>query len=276
VSVLLGQRLLERRGVLPKLLRRGRQRKRVLSAVSPTSEAVARTRAARIWKQRRAVELESAERFRSIGAELAAHGISSGLVDMAEQAALDEIRHADLCSTLANAFDAACDSTLSTTPSVRRVAPSYLIGREALVYEVVALSCVTETLSTALLGNLVERARDELAKETMHSILRDEVKHSRLGWAVLAEAHASGVRDCVSPHLIDMLSATLGTGFLSPSSPRVDPSDAILAGLGALEVDAQRHVVGEAFECVIFPGLERYGIDTVAAKQWLRDRAVQR
>lgn len=250
----------------------------MLSAVSPTGpEAVARTRAARIWEQRRAVELESAERFRTIGAELAAHGVSPGLVDMAEQAALDEIRHADLCAMLANAFGAASsDSRRSTAPSVRRVAPSYLTGREALVYEVVALSCVTETLSTALLGILVERARDELAKETMHSIFRDEVRHSRLGWAVLAEAHTSGLRDCVSPHLIDMLSATLGVGFLSPSSPRADPSDAILAGLGALELDAQRHVVSEAFECVIFPGLERYGIDTVAAKQWLRDRAVQR
>jgi hypothetical protein len=149
------------------------------------------------------------------------------------------------------------------------VAPPGLEGRDALLYELVALSCVTETLSTALLGALVEAARDSVAKETMHSILRDEVRHSRLGWAFLAEAHATGARDVVAPHLPCMLAATLGTASLAPAAST--PDDAELAGYGELEPSTSVRVMRECFEEVIFPGLSRFGIDTAPGERWLAE-----
>ena len=98
---------------------------------------------------------------------------------MAKRASSDELRHAEKCLDLVRHFGGAVEAPKA--PEARPVAPSSLETRERLLYEVVALSCVTETLSAALLGALVERARDSLAKSVLHSILRDEVGHVAIG-----------------------------------------------------------------------------------------------
>ena len=232
----------------------------------------ARTLAGRVWKVRSLFELEAADRFRILASELSALGTSEAVVTLAREAATDELRHAELCEGLAAHFG----EPAQARPAIvfRRVAPAHLAPGERLLYEVVAMSCVTETLSTALLGTLVDRARDTLAKQTMKSILRDEVKHSQLGWAFLAEQHARGAPDCVSSHLGPMLEATMGDELYATNAP-TDPSDDALAGLGALERLERRRIVRETLELVVFPGLERFGIDTAPGRRWLRQRTQQ-
>jgi hypothetical protein len=144
------------------------------------------------------------------------------------------------------------------------VAPERWPREQRLLYEIVAMSCVTETLSTALLGALVEQASDSLTKHTMHSILRDEVMHSQVGWAFLAEQRARGAPDCIGPHLPAMLHSTLGSGFFD-----TDPLAAELSGLGCLDGASTRRIVGEALRLVIFPGLARFGIDVDPGLDWL-------
>jgi hypothetical protein len=156
--------------------------------------------------------------------------------------------------------------------TVSPVASEHWPRAERLLYELVAMSCVTETLSTALLGVLVERARDSLTRRTMHSILRDEVGHSRLGWAYLAERCQQGARDCVGEHLPAMLADTVGPELFRAAT-RDDPLAEELTGLGSLDVDSSRHVVRETLEQVIFPGLERFGIDVGPGRRWLATTA---
>lgn len=229
----------------------------------------ARELAARVWSFRLGSELEAAERFRALAPLLRAAGASEVIVGMAEDAVADELRHAELCRQLVRHFGGAPPPEPQI--ALRWTAPAGLEGRERILYEVVALSCVTETLSTALLGELVARATDPVCRQAMHSILCDEVKHSRLGWALLAEEHSRFVRDCVGPHLPDMLAATLGDElFRSVVAP--DPSLANLAGLGSLERADRSRVVKEALESVIFPGLELFGIQTALGRRWLDAR----
>jgi ferritin-like protein len=246
------------------LLLQGRQRRRRLLPVT------ARALAARVWTNRRRVELEAATRFRLLSTALAEHGSSETIVSLAREAAADELRHADRCATLVEHFGGDPPPTLAAPPTVPRVAPAGLPARDALLFEIVALSCVTETLSTALLGALVDAARDSLAKETMHGILRDEVRHSRLGWAHLAEAHASGAPDVVSAHLPAMLATTLGTDLFDPTPPNA--TDELLSGYGALTRPESLRVTRDCFHHVVFPGLERFGIDTAGGKRWLASR----
>ncbi len=214
-------------------------------------------------------ELEAAERFRTLASQLSTLGASEAVVTLAREAINDELRHAELCEILAAHFG----EPVPPRPAIaiRRVAPPELAPSDSVLYEVVAMACVTETLSTALLGSLVERARDSLAKQTMQSILRDEVSHSRLGWAFLAEQHARGASDCISPHLGPMLDATLGDEFFATLAPS-DPTEEMLTGLGVLGRAERRRIVGETLELVIFPGLERFGIDTALGKNWFRER----
>lgn len=229
----------------------------------------ARDLAARVWSFRLGSELEAAQRFAALAPRLRAAGASEQVVGMAEDAAADELRHAEVCRQLVQHFGGAPPP--EPTLALSWTAPLGVEGRERLVYEIVALSCVTETLSTALLGELVARATDPMCKQAMHSILRDEVKHSRLGWAFLAEEHARLVRDCVGPHLPDMLEATLGDELFK-ASETPDPRLAQLAGLGSLERPDRLRVVREALERVIFPGLELFGIETSPGRGWLNAR----
>jgi hypothetical protein len=217
------------------------------------------------------MEREAAERFRRLSAELVRFGASAVVMEMARRAATDELRHAERCLDLVSHFGEMVPA-MEVAPA-RTVAPRSLDERERVLYEVVALSCVTETLSTALLGALVERARDPLAKETLHSILCDEIEHSRLGWAFLAEEHARGARDCVSEWLGPMLSSTFSDELFDASSD-ASALDRALAGFGALERAERQRVVRETLHAVVFPGLERFGIDTTRGRSWLGNKTL--
>ena len=232
------------------------------------SNESARALAARAWRYRLGSELEAANHFRILASALGAADASGAVVGLALEAAEDELRHAELCRKLVTHFG----GTVSSQPTItsRRVAPAELGARERLLYAIVALSCVTETLSTAILGELVDRASDSVAKQAMQSILRDEVNHSRIGWAFLAEEHARGANDCIGEYLPGMLSATVSDDLFAADAADLGAQE--LAGFGVLERGDRRRIVRETLDLVVFPGLERFGIDVQAGRNWLRER----
>jgi hypothetical protein len=237
-----------------------------MSAAPPEQS---RRLAARVWSARCVVERDAARRFEQLAAELDAQGASSNVTGLARKAAADELRHAEICESLGRHFGSPPVGVAESFP-LRRVAPPYLGRRDALAYEVVALCCVTETLSTALLGGLVERTTDGLVRWGLQSILRDEVRHSRLGWAYLAETAPPKAMAAVSRHLPALLAATLSDELFDESTASF--SEAALAGLGQLERAERRRITHETLEKVVFPGLELFGADAEAGRRWLRGR----
>jgi bacterioferritin (cytochrome b1) len=267
LPLLLGGRLPEyRRNVLPGLLQ-GSDARLLRPMTAGERAHPVETLARRLWENRLVSELEAAQRFSALVPTLATLGASKAVIAMVERAAADELRHADSCRDLVRHFGGAPDSSTQAV-CLQPVAPPSILGRDRVLYEIVAQSCVTETLSTALLGELVTRARDPRCRQVMHSILRDEVNHSRLGWAYLAEEHARGLGDCVGPFLPSLLDATLGDGFFSLPAA-VGPQPTELAGLGSLELSERQRIVRETLLQVVFPGLDRFGIDTALGRRWL-------
>jgi hypothetical protein len=226
--------------------------------------------AAHVWRARAVAELEAAARFDRLATELREVGAVTPVVDMARAAAEDERRHATLCRRLARHFGGPALVEIAPPPP-RPVGPRGLGQRERVLFEVVAMGCVTETLSAAILGGLVERASDPEARAVMLEILRDEVRHARLGWAHLAAERARGVGDVISSHLPAMLEATVNDALLAAPATKdaTDPDAAALAGLGSLPIGVRRHLFEETLCHVIFPGLEHVGIDTRGARGWL-------
>lgn len=224
----------------------------------------ARSLAAQVWSTRLHAEEEAARHFRALTDALKTTGASAHLVAMAEQAHADELRHASVCRDLIEHFGG---RGRDASPSAAQGhVPVALVDRQQLLREVVALSCITETLSTALLAELVRAARDEVSERAMRSILRDEVSHSRLGWAYLAEAHAAGAPDCVGPRLASMLDTSLGADFWRTEAPA--PFESELAGFGQLPRADRQRLVLETLHGVVFPGLELFGIDVALGKAW--------
>jgi hypothetical protein len=64
----------------------------------------ARELAARVWSFRLGSELEAAQRFRALAPLLREAGASEAIVGMAEDAVVDEPRHAELCRQLVRHF----------------------------------------------------------------------------------------------------------------------------------------------------------------------------
>lgn len=236
------------------------------------AEQATRSRAARVWAQRAEEELVAAERFERLADELDRFGAAPEVVALARQAGPDERRHHKLCLALAKRLGVH-DATLRgprarTTPVP--LSPRGLTGRERTLYEVVAMSCVTETLSAALLGVMAERATDEAVRETVRSVLRDEVQHSRVGWAHLAHESPAGCADTVRDLLPAVLSGTVGDALFVEGGD--DAEAPALSGYGVLSRAESAAIFAETMRGVVFPGLERFGVDAAKARQWLDAR----
>jgi hypothetical protein len=230
-----------------------------------------RAHAGALWSFRAGAELDASARFARIADALARNDAHPDVVELARKAATDELRHYDRCAALAQRF--------GTTPPPKRirVAPPLCVAagdeRRQTLYEAIAMGCVTESLSVALLLEMRTAAQDEVVDETIGEILRDEIQHSRLGWAHLAAEHGAIDLDFVGAKLPGMLADTLHEEVFATPDPHEDES---LAGLGGLPRRRRVAVVIEALEEIVFPGLVRFGIDVASAHAWLDERVPSR
>jgi hypothetical protein len=215
--------------------------------------------AARIWRFRESIEWKARALFTGLAEDLQRLGAEPRLVEMASQAAADETRHASLCADLVDRFGGAPEA-LDRSRALP-LGPADLSDDRRALYASVAVSCVTETLSTALLLEIRRRATDRAVASVVREILKDEVDHARIGWAHLAiEAGRGGVA-WLAPHLTGMLHDALPP---EQEPHRALPSD--LGDFGILPPREVRSVFRQVASDVIFPGLERYGVDTGDAR----------
>ncbi|MCI0569402.1 MAG: ferritin-like domain-containing protein [Myxococcaceae bacterium] len=237
-----------------------------MSADAPVAlTAPERRLVAEAWAFRREVEREAALRFARLSEQLQSLGAPETLVALARRAAGDEERHAVLCAELALFYG---HPGLPAGPlELREVAPTRLGLRERVLYELVAACCVSETESTATLTALLTPDGAPEVQRVLRDILRDEVAHSRLGWAALAREHAVGATGWLSRYVPAMLEGNAGKGLFVEATP--DAESPALLRHGVLPHARKREVFVRALEDVVFPGLERFGVDAGPARGWL-------
>jgi hypothetical protein len=229
----------------------------------------ARRRAAEAWRFRHAVESEAALRFARLGERLLAIGADAALTERARAASREEERHAALCAELAAEYGAALPPGPAEEPA--EVAPASLPLRARVLYEVVAACCVAETESVAVLTTLLDAAPRPRVREVLHELARDEVQHARLGWAHLAGEHAAGETAFLAPLVPAMLEGNAPPDLFLRPDP--DDDDEALLAEGVLPRTLQRQVFTTAMTTVVFPGLERFGVDAGPARAWLARRS---
>ncbi len=227
----------------------------VLDASVP---APVRDTVAAMWRYRERVEHEAAALFSALAVDLDTAG-HPALAHRARVAAEDERRHADRCRAIVDA----CGVDLPPlTPRVfdlgpvadaagRAGAPDP--GRRAL-YASVAIACITETLSCALLIAMRDAATFGPTRAAVDEIIKDEIEHSRIGWAHLATCAARADVSWLAAHVAAMRAAALthDVGEL----PTADD----LAGYGILPRSRVTTIVDATWRDVIVPGLARNGI----------------
>jgi hypothetical protein len=135
------------------------------------------------WQRDGFLEHASVASFGRFALELLAVGAPARLVAAAHAAALDEVRHAQLCFDLAHAYgaDAADPGPMPMGGSVTVSSDPADIARRAVIE-----GCVGETLAAVLASEQYRLAEDPVVRETLRVIAEDEARHAELAWAAVA------------------------------------------------------------------------------------------
>lgn len=208
---------------------------------------------ARVWRFRERIELEAADQFERLAVELARVEADPAVIELAREAAYDERTHALLCRGLVERFEPGL-APLPPTLGLH-LGPHRQSRRRAVLYASVAMSCVTETLSAALLLHMHRAATDEAVRATVHHILKDEIDHSRLGWAHLAAEAGRGDVSWLAPHVPAMLREAMAADLEPMAASSED-----LSAYGILPAARVHAIFDQTVAQVIAPGLARYGV----------------
>jgi hypothetical protein len=194
--------------------------------VAPESER------AEAWAKAGAAEHASVAAFARLALELLSHGAPSELLTGVHQAALDEIRHAELCFSLAERFGSA------------RVRPGAFpftgapVGSGSLAaFAAAALreGCLGETLGAHVTEVAAALAPESEIREALASIAAEEATHAVLSFRIVAWALAAG-----GPHVRAAVLAALDRPW-----PRLDVNELALRSnvdVEALSAAAERGV----------------------------------
>ena len=224
---------------------------------SSQSEIIART-----WQRRAQREAHLALRFGSLQNALRAHEATPTVLKLVEQTAQDCQRHVEAYLTVARNFEPAAQIESPSRPGP--LAPPQLSIEEKIVYELVALSCIEETLTGALFGKVYALAKHPKIKLTAHLAFQDEIWHSRLGWAHLGNWGQSNDVTWLSEHLSQLLVGTEHHELFDKESHHL-PSE-----YGELNRSAKQELLRESLVTIILPGLESFGIEITQGRQWLK------
>jgi len=222
------------------------------------------------WAFRTRAEIEATARFARMATELAEVGATPVVVRGAADASADELRHRDLCARLAAKWGE--PNALAHEPPPHRIGRSDMPARDRLLWEMVAVCCISETMNTSLMTRCLEVAKDVEIRATLHELLEDEVRHARLGWAHLAAERAAGRGQFLRDVLPLLLEASVEPGFLE-GRPPASWTDA-LYDYGELPSTELVQIYRDTLNLVIFPGLDAVGVDTSKGRAWLAEHPV--
>lgn len=218
------------------------------------------------WAFRTLVEHDAAHRFTRLAAAIAVFDPGSPAIAMMERAAADERRHAGLCAELSTAYGERAPEG-GTLPDI---VPAELSPRAGVLYEVVAACCITETESVATVTTLLAAPAEGRVREVLHEIARDEVVHGRMGWGHLAREATQTDVSFLGHWIPTMLSGTVDEGLFATADPEHESEE--LLRHGVLPHSRKRSIFVATLEEVVFPGLERFGVDSAAGREWLAAR----
>jgi hypothetical protein len=232
--------------------------------MTPSSRV--RCAVAATWAFRARGEREAEDRFRRLGETLRRLGADDTALRLVGKAEEDERRHAALCGRLSATYGLEVETSAQESRPVGAVGMSV---RDATLTEMVSLCCVAETLSVAALGAIHDVTRADDIRAVVHEILKDEIDHARVGWAHLGAERQRGRGGFLAAFLPDMLAAGIPEDLFQIEHDE-ENEEALLFG----QLSRQRRVAifRSTLVDVIFPGFELAGVDTTAARAWLRER----
>lgn len=201
------------------------------------------------WARDGALEHASVAEFSRLSLALLALAAPSDLVEATHQAALDEVRHAELCFGLASAL---AGRTLGPGPlDVDRAAPPPL-DPVTLALQTLADGCVGETLASLEASRARDLATDPAAVRLLAIVAEDEARHAELAYAIVMWCVRSV--DAAGRARIADEARRLATAPARAASPD-GPDAARHAAYGRLPPSARAAVLEQGLRDVVRPAL---------------------
>lgn len=213
-----------------------------------------RQRLARYWLEAARMEHASVASFARLTLELMAVGAPPELLARAQQAGLDEVRHAGVCFGIAAAL-----SGQPQGPGNLHIAGALRAPRLADIAAAAASEgCVWETCAALEARVAAAEAHDPVLGRLLGKIADDEAQHAELAWDIVRWAVATGGPE-VRTAVVDALDAAVADLYSAAVAAELPQGCGVLSGsrLQAL----RRH----ALAAVIAPSRARAGL--VAATQ---------
>lgn len=207
------------------------------------------------WLARATGELTTALSFEYMLADLRALGAPQVLQDLAEAALSDEHRHVDWCLRFARLLGDGQEAQ-AELDGTRPLVFDGASAADCRVLRTVFGCCFSETVAVHVLRASQRQLADEATARLNRQHLAEEVRHSRLGWGLLGwEGLNARGRAMLSEHVPFMANLTRALWLGGQRD-----GDSELEALGYLSNPLIEAAVTQAFDEVIFPGLERSGV----------------
>ena len=218
------------------------------------------------WFKRASREAELHLRFESLFQALRAHQATPTVITLAQQTSEDCAKHVDQYLGLAREFGVSDERPVAKRPGP--LAPTSLSILERIVYELVALSCIEETLTGCMMGQVYQYAKHPSVRLTAHIVFQDEIWHSRLGWAHLGNLAKQQDLGWISGHVSELIERTLDHELYDLGNPLRQNSH--MLSYGELDDDRRLEILREGVNTIILPGLESFGVNVGAGRTWSR------
>jgi len=118
-------------------------------------------------------------------------GAPAELLNDAQLAAADEIRHAQICFSFAAAFGSESPSP-SAFPFDSKASASIDTDLAGMAAATAREGCVNETISASMMAVAASQAKDPAVRSAMESIVEDESRHAALAWRTVKWALEKG------------------------------------------------------------------------------------
>lgn len=220
-----------------------------------------------VWIGRAASERRVGDAFVLVAGALRALGCGAALVELAERAIDDEMRHAELSRRIASRY-AGADLTVSR---LTLTVPQHRGADERLrhILHVVGHCCLNETIASGFLELTLAQTTAPLARAVLRELLSDEIDHARIGWGLLASLDEE-TRRRIEPWLLSMCIANLRMWREAPR-PYVDNARLLIHGAPHANVVDEAALM--ALRELLIPGCETLGVAATPVQKWLEDGA---
>lgn len=165
-----------------------------LPLTSPDIPASERDALAAQWRENGRTEYASVAAFARLTLDLMALGAPPALIADSNKDALDEIRHAELCFSLARELDGKSESpgAFPAAKSARTLPPIRTLALAALAVDSLVDGALHEGVSARVIAQLAKSCEEPRVRAILKEIAADEGRHAAHGWDVVAWCLAEG------------------------------------------------------------------------------------